>query len=109
MSERRREHQEGPDQQEHKRAPLVHLPVWYSVSVHADRVIPAKEDYHSHEGIPGQFDNDVGCDKDLPRECLGRAFANFVQGPLHNEMWHGLLDDVTENGHEHEDGKELVL
>jgi hypothetical protein len=28
---------------------------------------------------------------------------------LHNEVRHGLLYDVAEDGHEHEDGEELIL
>ena len=102
-------HQEGPDQEEHKCAALVHLSVGDGVFVHADRVIPAKEDDDGHQRVPGQLDDDVGRDEDFPRVRLGRALADFVQGALHDEVRHGLLHDVAEDGHEHEDGEELVL
>ena len=87
----------------------MHLTIRYGVLVHADGVVPAEEDNYCHEGIPGQLDDDIRHHEDFPRVRLRRTFADFVQGPLHDEVRHGLLYDVTEDGHKHEDGEELIL
>ena len=87
----------------------MHLSVRDGVLVHADRVVPAEEYDDGHERVPGQLDEDVRRDEDSPRVRLGRALADFVQSALHDEVRHSLLYDVAEDGHEHKNGKELIL
>ena len=73
------EEQEGPDEEEHQRASFVGGVRRYGVAVHADRVVEAEEHNDSHDGIPWEFDENVGEHKDLPGIGLGGPFAGFVQ------------------------------
>ena len=103
------EEQEGPDEEEHQGAALVDLVGGDRVAVHADGVVEGEEDDDGHEGVPGEFDDDVGEHEDLPRVGFRGAFAGLVEGALGDEVGEDLLHELPEDGHEHEDGEELVL
>ena len=79
------------------------------VAVHADRVVEGEVDDGGHEGVPGEFDDDVGEHEDLPGVSFRGPLARFVEGPLGDKVGEHLLEELAEDGHEHEDGEELVL
>ena len=77
--------------------------------VEADRVVEADEDDDGHEGVPGQFDYDVGEHERLPAVGLARTFSDFVEGSLRDKVRHYLLHQLAEDGEQHEDGEHLIL
>ncbi|KFY50875.1 hypothetical protein V496_09127 [Pseudogymnoascus sp. VKM F-4515 (FW-2607)] len=81
-AEGRCEHEEGPDEEEHEDAALVELACDLRVAVHADGVVVGGEEDDRHETVPWELDDDVGYDEDLPRVCLGWAFADFIKRAL---------------------------
>lgn len=103
------EEEEGEDEEEHEGAALVDGVAGFRVAVEADGVVPCDEDEEAGEGVPGQLDDDVGEHEGAPGVGFRRPFARFVEGPLGDEVGHDLLDELAEDGEEHEDGKELVL
>lgn len=46
--------------------------------------------------------------EDLPRVRLRGALASFVEGALNDEVGHDLLNQVSEDGHEHAVDSERV-
>ena len=109
VRECRSEEQEHPRKEEELEATEGNGVGILCVLVQANRVVPAEEDEHSHEGVPGKFDNDVRDHECLPRIRLGRTFADLVQSTLGDEVRHDLLDQLTEDCHQHEDTEHLVL
>ena len=97
VRERRREHQELPDEEEHQAAALRHRARGYGVVVQANGVVPAEEDEDAHQGVPREFDDDVGDDEDLPGVRLGGPLTHFVQRSLRDEVGHDLLDQVSKD------------
>ena len=81
----------------------------FGVDVQTDRVVPAEEEEDGAKGRPGQFHQDVAEHECLPGICLGRTFANLVQRSLSDKVRHHLLDQLTENRHQHENTKHLIL
>jgi hypothetical protein len=79
------------------------------VLIEANGVVPGEEDEDSHEGVPGKLDDDVCDHESFPGVCFAGTFADFIERALRNEMGHDLLDELAEDGHEHEDTKHLVL
>jgi hypothetical protein len=109
VREGRGKEQEHPDEEEElettKRDSVTRL----SVAVQTNRVVPTKENDDSHKRVPREFDKDVGNHEGLPRVGLARTLANLVQGALSDEVRHDLLDQLTEDSHQHENGEHLVL
>lgn len=102
------EEQKDQDEQEHQGAPLVDRVGGFRVVVQADRVVPGDEDQKRTQHRPRQLGDDVGHHEGLPGVGLAGTFSDLVQGPLSDEQRHDLLDELTEDGHQHEDAKHLI-
>ena len=109
VGEGRGEPHEGEEKQEHQTATLGDLVHGLRVAVETDGVVPAEVHDGTHERVPGKLDNDLGEHKDLPAVDLGRALTDLVERTLDDEVRHGLLDELAEDGEQVEDGEHLVL
>ena len=81
----------------------------YCVLVHTNGIIPTEEDDNGHERLPRNLNKNIRQHESFPGVCLCRAFADFVESTLSDEVGHDLLDKLSKNGEEHEDGEHLVL
>lgn len=106
--EARGEEEEGEHKEEHEGAALVDGVGRFGVAVEPDGVVPCDEDEEAGESVPGEFDDDVREHEGAPGVYFRGPFARFVEGALGDEVGHDLLDELAEDGEEHEDGEELV-
>lgn len=85
------------------------MKIWGTDLVESDRVVDTNPHEQGHEGIPGDFNDNLRKHKHLPAVRLGGALAHFVERTLSHKVRHLLLDELTENTHQIEDGEHLVL
>ena len=103
------EKEEREKKEEHEPTALSDGVGGLRVAEETDGVVPGNEEKEAGNGIPGEFDNDVGEHEGAPVVSFRGALAHFVEGTLGDEVRHDLLNELAENSENHEDGEELVL
>jgi len=91
------EDHKSQDKEEHESAAFSDCVSRGGVVVKSYRIVPSYKDKEAHEGVPGQFDDDICEDEDLPRVGFGGPLAHFVKGTLSDEVRHDLLDKIAES------------
>ena len=109
MRERACEEVEHPDEEEEQPRSRANFMCPFGVVLHADRVVERDKREDGHEGLPWKLGDDVSSHERLPRVRFGGTFTRLVQSALSDECWHDLLDEIAEDGGEHEDREHLVL
>ena len=74
-----------------------------------DLLVPTEEHDDRHQRLPWKLNDDVTKHKCLPRIGLCWALPNFIQCSLNDKVRHDLLDELAEDGEQHENCEHLIL
>lgn len=75
----------------------------------AEQVVDGRVEQERGGRVVGHLGEHAGEEEGRPGVGFGRPLAGFVEGALRDEERHELLDELAEDGDEHEDGEHLVL
>ena len=107
MGKSRREHAEAPDEEKHQGAPFAGMQA--CIPIHSSWEVPADENQQRDDSLRRDLCKDRRKQEDPTRVGLGWLLAGFEQRSAADELLDDQLRDITEDDHEEEDCKYLIL